>query len=163
MIRRQRVGVWLASNHCSGLWPNPVFEANELWMLKSPLWDFTWTTNFHISNPLQYSCLVNSVDRGSYRATVHGVARVRHDWVTFTFTRTNEKIFSFSLELGRETETHLTQSRAQIHQKMSLHHRTREASHPLTYCTSILTGSLCTNKSKMKRIKCLSTYLRRNI
>ena len=26
-------------------------------------------------NPLQYSCLVNSVDRGSWRATVHGVTK----------------------------------------------------------------------------------------
>ena len=30
-------------------------------------------------NPLQYSCLENSMDRGAWRATVHGVARVRHD------------------------------------------------------------------------------------
>ena len=26
-------------------------------------------------NPLQYSCLGNSVDRGAWRATVHGVAK----------------------------------------------------------------------------------------
>jgi len=30
-------------------------------------------------NPLQYSCLENSMDRGAWWATVHGVARVRHD------------------------------------------------------------------------------------
>ena len=30
-------------------------------------------------NPLQYSCLVNSMERGAWQATVHGVARVRHD------------------------------------------------------------------------------------
>ena len=30
-------------------------------------------------NPLQYSCLENPMDRGDWRATVHGVARVRHD------------------------------------------------------------------------------------
>ena len=30
------------------------------------------------SYPLQYSCLENSVDRGAWQATVHGVA-VRHD------------------------------------------------------------------------------------
>jgi len=29
-------------------------------------------------NPLQYSCLVNSMDRGAWQATVHGVAK-RHD------------------------------------------------------------------------------------
>ena len=30
-------------------------------------------------NPLQYSCLRNSMDRGAWRATVPGVARVRQD------------------------------------------------------------------------------------
>ena len=33
-------------------------------------------------NPLQYSCLENLMDRGAWRATVHGVARVRHDSAT---------------------------------------------------------------------------------
>ena len=33
-------------------------------------------------NPLQYSCLKNPMDRGVWRATVHRVQRVRHDWVT---------------------------------------------------------------------------------
>ena len=28
-----------------------------------------------IGNPLQYSCLKNSVDRGAWWATVHGVAK----------------------------------------------------------------------------------------
>jgi len=27
-------------------------------------------------HPLQYSCLQNSMDRGAWRATVHGVARL---------------------------------------------------------------------------------------
>ena len=30
-------------------------------------------------NPLQYSCLGKSMDRGAWRATVHGVTRVRYD------------------------------------------------------------------------------------
>ena len=30
-------------------------------------------------NPLQYSCLENPMDRGAWRATVHGVHRVGHD------------------------------------------------------------------------------------
>ena len=30
-------------------------------------------------NPLQYSCLENSMDRGIWWATVHGVARVGQD------------------------------------------------------------------------------------
>ena len=28
-------------------------------------------------NPLQYSCLENSMDRGAWQATVHGVAKSR--------------------------------------------------------------------------------------
>ena len=28
-------------------------------------------------NPLQYSCLENRIDRGAWRATVHGVAKSR--------------------------------------------------------------------------------------
>ena len=30
-------------------------------------------------NPFQYSCLENSMGRGAWQATVHGVARVGHD------------------------------------------------------------------------------------
>ena len=33
-------------------------------------------------NPLQYSCLENPIDRGAWWATVHGIARVRHDLAT---------------------------------------------------------------------------------
>ena len=35
-------------------------------------------------NPLQYSCLGNSMDRGVWQATVHGVTRVRHNLATTT-------------------------------------------------------------------------------
>ena len=30
-------------------------------------------------NPLQYSCLENSMDRGAWQATVHRVTKGRHD------------------------------------------------------------------------------------
>ena len=33
-------------------------------------------------NPLQYSCLENSMDRGAWQATVHGVTRVGHNLAT---------------------------------------------------------------------------------
>jgi len=33
-------------------------------------------------NPLQYSWLENSMNRGAWRATVHGLTKVRHDEVT---------------------------------------------------------------------------------
>ena len=31
------------------------------------------------SNPLQYSCLENPMDKGAWQATVHGISRVGHD------------------------------------------------------------------------------------
>ena len=37
-------------------------------------------------NSLQYSCLENPMDKGAWLATVQGSQRVRHDWVTNTFT-----------------------------------------------------------------------------
>ena len=33
-------------------------------------------------NPLQYSCLGNSMDRGTWRVTAHELQRVQHDWAT---------------------------------------------------------------------------------
>ena len=33
-------------------------------------------------NPLQYSCMENPMNRGAWQATVHGVAKVRHDLAT---------------------------------------------------------------------------------
>ena len=38
-----------------------------------------------LGNPLQYSCLQNSMDRGAGRATVHGIAK--------NLTATNKTIF----------------------------------------------------------------------
>ena len=35
-----------------------------------------------LGNPLQYSCLENSMDRGAWWVTFHGVSRVGHDLVT---------------------------------------------------------------------------------
>ena len=37
-------------------------------------------------NPLQYSCLENPMDRGAWRAIVHGVAKSRTPLSDFTFT-----------------------------------------------------------------------------
>ena len=36
-------------------------------------------------NPLQYSCLENPMDRGTWQARVHGIARVGHDLVLSFF------------------------------------------------------------------------------
>ena len=37
-------------------------------------------------NPLQYCCLENPMDRGAWRATVHGVTKSRTQLSNFTFT-----------------------------------------------------------------------------
>ena len=39
-----------------------------------------------IGNPLQYSCLENPMDRGAWKAAVHGVAKSRTRLSNFTFT-----------------------------------------------------------------------------
>ena len=33
-------------------------------------------------NPFQYSCLGNPMNKGAWQATVHGIAKVRHDLAT---------------------------------------------------------------------------------
>ena len=43
---------------------------------------FTYEVGEGNGNPLQYSCLENSIDRGAWQATVHVVARVGHDLAT---------------------------------------------------------------------------------
>ena len=40
---------------------------------------FEWYWGGH-GNPLQCSCLENSMDRGASRAAVHRISRVGHDW-----------------------------------------------------------------------------------
>ena len=39
-------------------------------------------------NPLQYSCLDNSMDRGAWRSAAYGVSKSWIDWTTNTFTFT---------------------------------------------------------------------------
>ena len=40
-----------------------------------------WSPGKGNGNPLQYSCLDNCMDRGSWRAAIHRVTRVRHNWI----------------------------------------------------------------------------------
>ena len=44
-------------------------------------------------NPLQYSCLENSMDRGAWQGMVHGLQRAGHDWTTNTHTHTHTHNF----------------------------------------------------------------------
>ena len=53
---------------------------------ETPVWFSPWRyLGEGNGNPLQYSCLDNSMDRGDWQATVHGLRRVRHNWATNTF------------------------------------------------------------------------------
>ena len=51
-------------------------------MQETWVWSLGWEDLLEEGNPLQYSCLENPMDRGAWRATVHGVQRVEQDWVT---------------------------------------------------------------------------------
>ena len=44
------------------------------------------TQLLHNGNPLQYSCLENPMDRGAWKAEVHGVTKSRTQLSDFTFT-----------------------------------------------------------------------------
>ena len=43
-------------------------------------------------NPLQYSCLENSMDRGAWWTTVHGSPRVRHSQAHMLYLYKEQKI-----------------------------------------------------------------------
>ena len=51
-------------------------------------WLLTFSLSFAVfaSSPLQYSCLENPMDGGSWKAAVHGVAKSRTRLSNFTFT-----------------------------------------------------------------------------
>ena len=51
-------------------------------------------------NPLQYPCLGNCMDRGAWRAAVHGVARVRRDLATKQ--RQSSRILEWELQLSAD-------------------------------------------------------------
>ena len=60
------------------------------------------------SNPLQYSCLENPMDRGAWRAIVHGVAKSRTQLCdSHTRTRTHTYILDFKLFCRQSLETRL--------------------------------------------------------
>ena len=46
-------------------------------------------------NPLQYSCLENSMGRGAWQVTMHGVVKVRHYWAPSSSSRNNDISFCF--------------------------------------------------------------------
>ena len=48
-----------------------------------------WSPGERNGNPLQYSCLGNPMDRGAWRATVHGITKVGHGLETKQLTNKN--------------------------------------------------------------------------
>ena len=56
-----------------------------------------------IGNPLQYSCLGKSTDRGAWWVTVHGVERVRHGWATKQ--QQQDKTLEANRQLKSESES----------------------------------------------------------
>ena len=60
-------------------------------------------------NPLHYFCLENSMDRGVWQATVHGVANSRTRLSTHTHTHTNIYILIYcllkTLSIDKDTDT----------------------------------------------------------
>ena len=57
-------------------------KTNLIHLRKSTVWVCQWFSNCHSISPFKKSFKKNPMDRGSWQATVHGVARVRHDLVT---------------------------------------------------------------------------------
>ena len=58
-------------------------------------------------NPLQYSCLENPMDGGSWQATVHGVAKSRTRLSDFTFFLSKPAMFFSSTTLRMPQDTRL--------------------------------------------------------
>ena len=76
-------------------------------------------------NPLQYSCLGNTMDRGTWQATIHGIARVGHNLMTKPSPCSNKpcgqgqlhnlqnpvqnkNVGSFVLKTGKSVSKHIT-------------------------------------------------------
>ena len=96
---------WVTRNHrpIQNIWRAPTKKASLVAQMVKNL-PAMWETQGLIpgwrrfsgeghGNPLQYSCLENSMDRGAWQTTVHGVW---HDWVTNTFTFFNQKCKDYS-------------------------------------------------------------------
>ena len=65
---------WLG--HWFGLLGYWMICLGNQWRSFCSFWDSKQVLH---GNPLQYSCLENTLDRGAWQATVHEVARVGHD------------------------------------------------------------------------------------
>ena len=63
--------------------------------------------------PLWYSCLENSMHRGAWRATVHGVTKSRHDWATdMEIWLGGGQNFCISNKFPRDADAHFANQRS---------------------------------------------------
>ena len=62
--------VWVNSGSC--WWTG---RPGVLWFMGSQGVRHNWATELNWSDPLQYSCLENSMDRGTWQAPAHGVTK----------------------------------------------------------------------------------------
>ena len=59
-----------------------------------------WSPGEENGYPLQYSCPGNPIDRGTWQATVHEVAKSRHDWATnWTTTIHSETLATLNIQM----------------------------------------------------------------
>ena len=91
LLKLMSIELVMPSNHlipCRPLLlPPSIFPSTRVFSNELVLhirWPKSWSFSFSISpsnaysgNPLQYSCLQNPMDRGTWRATVHGVTKSR--------------------------------------------------------------------------------------
>ena len=89
---RNRTTIW-PSNPTTGHIPWENHKCKRfLYLSVAALFTIPRRRQWH---PLQYSCLENPMDWGAWKAAVHGVARVGHDWATslslFTFMHWRRK------------------------------------------------------------------------
>ena len=61
-------------------------------------------------NPLQYSCLENSMDRGLWQTMVHRVKRVGHNWAAKSFTFRKTRFLFLEYDLWSESHSVMSNS-----------------------------------------------------
>ena len=105
---------WLSGNESACQCRRRRFD---LWLGRSP--------EEGNDNPLQYSCLGNTMDRGTWQATIHGIARVGHNLMTKPSPCSNKpcgqgqlhnlqnpvqnkNVGSFVLKTGKSVSKHIT-------------------------------------------------------
>ena len=98
--------------------------------------------------PVQYSCLGNSMDRGAWRAAVHGVTMSRTLLSSYTHTHTHTHTQSL---YGHHTHIHIhidnhfmatthTHTRARAHTHTRTHTHTKLTSRSPTECSLFCSG-----------------------